>query len=87
MLCCDCKTEIDRSYASPRLYGNYCLSCAVSNGFVDITNEEARLARELYEVVKAMREECQPSEWHRGYNDALVDISKLIKRKYLRRDE
>ena len=61
MICCNCKKEIKRSYATdPGLNGNYCRSCAAElDRVAKLTPEEAEaflmtnwrgFTRELWEV-------------------------------------
>lgn len=43
----------------------------------------SEVAREIIEVIEIVREETSPTEYHRGYNDALGDFKRVIEKKYM----
>lgn len=44
-------------------------------------------AREIIEIIEAVREEFSPTEYHRGYNDALDDFKRAIEKKFVEEEE
>ena len=58
---------------------DYRLSEAIYNAGYYKASE---VAREIVKLIEAVREEFSPTEYHRGYNDALDDFKKAIEKRY-----
>lgn len=61
--------------------GNTCSNIAESI-YAKGYRKAFEVARDIIEVINALREDCSLTEYHRGCNDALDDFKRALENKY-----
>lgn len=75
--CEKCDSELD-------IEDEPCYYKCVANIIIENDYHKAsEIAKDIIEVIENATEDFYPTEWHRGYNDALKDLARVFKKKYM----